>query len=462
MSDTRGGQSRREFMQGASALVAGGAVLGLNAGIARSAHIAGNDEIKVALIGCGGRGIGAAEQVLATEGKVRLVALGDAFAHRVQGTLAGLKDAQERGKSEKNPLWEGSEIDVPEDRQFVGFDAYEKVLASDADVVLLATPPGFRPIHFEAAVKAGKQIFAEKPVAVDGPGVRRFLAANEEAKKKGLMVAIGLQRRHDPRYVETVQKIQEGAIGDVVCTRVYWNGGELWVRSKADFEKLYGRQPTEMEYQMNNWYYFNCLCGDHIVEQHIHNLDVGNWLRGDKHPVEAQGMGGRQLRTGKEYGRIFDHHAVEYTYEDGTKMFSQCRHMNGCNVDVSEHAHATKGTAFLDDGTPGPRLQGPEGAWRSRGKKVDNHHQEQKDMMPALRRGEHYNEGDYGAHATMTAILGRMATYSGKVVKWDEGLNSEHDLSPKKYAMDADPPVMPNAEGHYPIPVPGQMDVLKA
>jgi len=450
-------------MQGASALVAGGAVLGLNATIARSAHIAASDEIKVGLIGCGGRGRGAAEQVLATEGPVRLVAVGDAFQHRVDGVLSGLKDAQNRSKSENNPLWVGSEIDVPKERQFVGFDAYEGVLASDADLVLLCTPPGFRPIHFEAAVKAGKQIFTEKPVAVDGPGVRRFLAANEEAKKKNLMVAVGLQRRHDPRYVEAVQKIHNGEIGDIVCTRVYWNGGELWLRSRAEFESIYGRQPTEMEYQVNNWYYFNWLCGDHIVEQHIHNIDVGNWLRGDKHPIEAQGMGGRQLRTGKDYGQIFDHHAVEYTYADGTKMFSQCRHMNGCNVDVSEHAHGTKGTSSLDDGARGPQIFAADGKpWRSRAKKVDNHHQEQKDMMAALCRGEYYNEGDYGAQSTMTAILGRMATYSGKVVKWDEGLNSEHDLSPKVYAMDADPPVMPNADGFYPIPVPGKMDVLKA
>jgi predicted dehydrogenase len=241
---------------------------------------------------------------------------------------------------------------------------------------------------------------------------------------------------------------------------VYWNGGGLWMRSRAEFEKNNGRKPTEMEYQVNNWYYFLWLCGDHIVEQHIHNIDIGNWLR-DKHPVEACGMGGRQVRTGKEFGQIFDHHAVEFTYDDGTKMFSQCRHIDGSDSDVSEHAHGTKGTADLTDGGRGPEIHNAEGTWRSNARKGDNHHQEHHDLFATLRRGEIYNEGQYGADSTMTAILGRLATYSGKTVRWDDALNSEVDLSPKSYAWDADPPVLPDADGYYPVPVPGKTDVLR-
>lgn len=306
----RADQSRRQFIKGASALVAGGMVVGASAQIARSANVSGSDEIKVALIGCGGRGRGAAAQALETEGKVTLWSACDAFEDNLTNCIDALKGEVERGQIEGKPLWKDSTVDVPKERQFVGFDGFQKCIDSGADLVILATTPHFRPQHFEAAVKAGKHIFMEKPVAVDAPGIRRVMAANEEAKKKNLMVAVGLQRRHDKRYIEAVEKLQGGAIGDILLTRVYWNSGGLWVRN---------RQPkqTEMEYQMRNWYYFNWLCGDHIVEQHIHNMDIGNWIRG-KTPIEAHGLGGRQVRTGKDHGQIFDHHAVEFTYDDST------------------------------------------------------------------------------------------------------------------------------------------------
>jgi predicted dehydrogenase len=215
-----------------------------------------------------------------------------------------------------------------------------------------------------------------------------------------------------------------------------------------------------MEYQMRNWYYFNWICGDHIVEQHIHNMDVGNWIRGDIHPTEAQGMGGRQVRTGKEYGQIFDHHFVEFTYADGTKMYSQCRHIDGCADEVREHAHGSKGTLDIDD-SAGSLVTTAEGKWKSKAKKVDNHHQEHHDMFAALRRGEIYNECDYGAKSTFTAILGRMATYSGKIVRWDEALRDGEDLSPASYDFAATPPVVPDANGYYPVPMPGKTDVMK-
>jgi predicted dehydrogenase len=265
------------------------------------------------------------------------------------------------------------------------------------------------------------------------------------------MVAIGLQRRHDPRYLETIKRLEDGAIGDILYTRVFWNGGGLWNRPRQP-------QQTEMEYQMRNWYYFNWLCGDHIVEQHIHNMDVGNWLRGGIHPVQAQGMGGRQVRTGKEYGQIFDHHFVEFTYADGTKMFSQCRHIEGCTSDVNEYAHGTKGTSNVGDA----RIDGVDGKWRSKQPAVDAWHQEHHDLFAALRHGDIYNEGDYGAESTMTAILGRMATYSGKIVRWDEALSNGADLSPAAYDFAATPPVVPDADGYYPVPVPGKTDVMIA
>jgi myo-inositol 2-dehydrogenase/D-chiro-inositol 1-dehydrogenase len=442
--------SRRQFMKGASAAVAGGIVLGANVQIARSAFVAGDDEIKIGLIGCGGRGTEAAMQALKTEGKTTLWAMGDAFVDRVQGSLAGITGNIEDERRNNDRL-KDTKIDVPAERQFVGFDAYQKVIDSGVDLVILATTPGFRPIHFEAAVKAGKHVFAEKPVAVDAPGVRRFLAANEEAKKKNLLVAIGLQRHHQAPYLETIQRLKDGAIGDIQYTRVYWNGTPLWWKPReADM--------TEMQYQMRNWYYYVWLCGDHIVEQHIHNLDVSNWLR-DMHPVEAQGMGGRQVRTGKEFGQIYDHHCVEYTYPDGTKMFSQCRHMDRCASSVSEHAHGTNGYADIS----GARIEPKNGErWRFRGRGGNPYQVEHDDLFAAIRRGDVYNEGDFGAYSTMTAILGRMATYSGKIVKWDDALASTHDMSPKSYAFDAEPPVLPDEDGFYPVAEPGKMDPMKA
>ena len=264
--------SRRDFIITGSSLVAGGVTTGLVGGqlnLARAAHPYGQDEIKIGLVGCGGRGTGAAVQALnTTSGPVKIVAMGDVFADRLQSSYRTINSQH------------ADKCDVPEERRFIGLDSYKQVLDSDADLVILATPPGFRPMHFEAAVEAGKHIFMEKPVAVDGPGVRRVLAANEIAKKKNLAVAVGLQRHHEVAYRETISRLKDGAIGDIVFARAYWNGGGVWVRPRQP-------QQTELEYQMRNWYYFNWLCGDHIVEQHIHNLDVINWLK-DGFPVKAQ------------------------------------------------------------------------------------------------------------------------------------------------------------------------------
>jgi myo-inositol 2-dehydrogenase/D-chiro-inositol 1-dehydrogenase len=435
--------NRRSFLQTTSTVV-GGALVGALS-IERAAHAAGSDEIKIALIGCGGRGSGAANQALSTEGKVKLIAMADAFPDRLNSSLNELKKA----KAEK--------VDVPEEHKFIGFDAYKKAIEL-ADVVVLATPPGFRPIHFEEAVRQGKHIFMEKPVATDAPGVRKVLAAAAEAKKKNLKVGVGLQRHHQLGYLETLKRINDGAIGDIVNMRVYWNDGGVWVRP---------RQPgqTEMEYQMRNWYYFNWLCGDHINEQHIHNLDVANWFLTHQekaspdeqaHPIRAHGMGGRQVRTGKEYGEIFDHHAVEFEYGSGARVFSQCRHIRGCWSSVNEYAHGTKGQADLE----AYKIMGANAWSHDRKNQKDPYQQEHDDLFDAIRNDKPYNEAFRGAYSTMTSIMGRMATYSGVVVNWEDALNSEISLMPKEFRWDAMPPVLPDEKGFYPIAMPGATKVV--
>jgi predicted dehydrogenase len=438
-SKKSGQTSRRKFIRDSSLLVAGGAVAGQLA-LSRSAHAFGSDEIRIGLIGCGGRGTGAASQAMNTEGPTRLVAMGDAFNYQLQQSLRGLKGEHK------------DKVDVAPERQFVGLDAYKHVLESDIDLVILATPPGYRPQHFEAAVNANKHVFMEKPVAVDPAGVRRVLKVAQEAKQRNLAVAVGLQRRHELRYIDTIKRLQDGAIGDITVTRAYWNGSGVWVRPRQEGQ-------TEMAYQVNNWYYFNWLSGDHIVEQHIHNLDVINWLK-NGYPVEAQGQGGRQVRTGKEFGEIYDHHFVEFTYADGSKCFSQCRHIPNTFSPVSEHAHGTQGSCNIGAGTIYD-LQG-NATWNYGRGGGGGHQQEHHDLFAVLRKGERPNEAEYGALSSMTAIFGRMATYSGQKISWDEALNSELVISPVDNftSFDDMPPVLPNADGFYPVPTPGVTKVI--
>lgn len=433
--------SRREFMQSSAVLAAGATLGGL--AMSRAAHAAGDDLIRIGLIGCGGRGSGAAKDALEAGGNVKLVAMGDAFADRLEGSLRNLTKDESLAPR----------IDVPKDRQFVGFDAYQKVLASGVDLVILATPPGFRPMQFEAAVGAGKHVFMEKPVATDAPGVRQVLAAAKLAKEKGLGVGVGLQRRHDAGYIETIQRLQDGAIGDILYTRVYWNGSTPWVKKREDLLKQYP-DLTEMAYQMRNWYYFTWLCGDHIVEQHIHNMDVINWLK-NAAPARANGMGGCQVRKGPDYGETFDHHAVEFEYADGMRMFSQCRHIPGCWNSVSEHAHGTKG--YADISAKRIVVKGGE-EWRystRAGRKGPGspYQVEHNDLLASIRSGNPINEAEYGAMSSMTAILGRMCTYSGQVIEMDKALNSQIALVPKEFSWDMTPPAPQMA-------VPGQTRVV--
>jgi predicted dehydrogenase len=318
------------------------------------------------------------------------------------------------------------------------------------DVVLLCGPPGFRPEQFEAAVKAGKHVFMEKPVATDSPGVRRIMAANEEAKQKNLAVAVGHHLRQEVKHQEAIARIHEGAIGELCYTRAYFNSTGVWVRP---------RQPdqTEMQYQTRNWYYFTWLSGDHIVEQHVHDLDVCNWMA-NALPVEANGMGGRQVRTGKDVGEIFDHHFVEFTYANGLRMFSQCRHQPGCWNSFSEHAHGTKGYVNIQGHGGAEMVVGEDRVRWDRG--PDGHQVEMDVLFQKIAAGQPHNEGDYGATSTMTAILGRMATYSGKIVKWDEALASNLELVPRQLSWDADPGPKPGPDGIYPCAIPGVTQVL--
>lgn len=411
--------------------------------IARTAHAAGSDEIRFVVIGIGGRGSGAAANIMETKGNVKLVAVADAFGKRASYSVAALKKKY------------GDKVDVPEDRIFAGLDAYKAAIDSDCDLVVIATPPGFKPQQFEYAVNKGKHVFMEKPVASDAIGVRRVLAAVEESKKKNLMVGIGLQRRHEPQYMETVQRLHDGAIGDIIALRVYWNGGGIWHKGRDEAQALMppGKPVTEMAYQCNNWYHFNWLSGDQICEQHIHNLDVGCWVKG-AYPVECNGMGGRAQRMDGDptKSQIFDHTFCEYTFADGTKMFSQGRHLANSWEIVDEFAHGSKGTA-----KPSGIIEGPN-AWKFAGQPLGGHQQEQHDLIEALMRGEIYNEGEIGAKSTFTAILGREACYSGKVVKWDELFAKGRELAPgiDDYTLDTDPPTMPDENGAYPHPVPGK------
>lgn len=431
---------RREFLK-ASALLAGGVLI--NQFAFAGGHSSMDDSIKIALIGCGDRGTGAAFQALSTTANVKLVAMADAFQDRMDNSYKVLAD-KFKGK-----------VDVPLERRFIGFDAYKHAIAL-ADVVLLTTPPGFRPMHFEEAVKQGKHIFMEKPVAVDAPGIRKVLAAAEIARQKKLNVVVGLQRRYQTNYREVLRRIQDGAIGDIVGGQVYWNSGGVWVKKREP-------QQTEMEYQMRNWYYFNWLCGDHIVEQHVHNIDIANWVKG-AHPVSVQGTGSRAWRTGKDYGEIYDNHSVELTYADGAVIYSQCRHFEGTSNRVDETFQGTKGRTYLSAG-------GNQGVlWDHNGKELYNHpgkgnanpyQTEHDELFAAVTKGEYkFSDAERGAISCFTSIIGRYATYSGQTIKWDEALNADNSLFPEELSWTAKPRLMPDENGLYPIPMPGKTKVI--
>ncbi|MBN8577262.1 MAG: Gfo/Idh/MocA family oxidoreductase [Cytophagales bacterium] len=431
--------TRREFVKKTSLLAGSLAALPLISK-SQSVNTSVDDAIKIALIGCGGRGTGAAMQALLTKQNVKLVAMADAFRDRLEQCYAALTDAD----NEEGNV--SGRVAVPEENKFVGFEGYKKAIAL-ADVVILTTPPGFRPMHFEEAVRLGKHVFMEKPVATDPAGIKRVLDAALVARQKKLNVVVGLQRHYQNSYRELYKKFKDGLIGEIVSAQAWWNNEGVWVNHRK-------YNQTEMEYQMRNWYYFNWLCGDHIVEQHIHNIDVINWFKGG-YPVKAQGMGGREVRKGKDFGEIFDHHYVEFTYADGTILNSQCRHIKGTMSKVDELIMGTKGNIYFGAANMVDR-KGKVLYQYDRAKENNPYQTEHDELFAAIAKREYkFDDTENGARSTMTAILGRLATYSGNVVEFDKALNSGLSIMPAQYDFNALPPIVPNAEGLYPVAVPG-------
>ena len=424
--------SRRDFLK-TSTVAAAGAMAGSLA-IARGAHAAGDDTLKVGLVGCGSRGSGAAHNALCADDNAKLTAMADAFENRLTGSLKGLRKDSTIG----------DRVVVDDDHCFVGFDAYQKLIDSGVDVVLLTTPPHFRPIQLKACIDAGKHVFCEKPVAVDAPGVRSVMATAEAAKQKGLNIVSGLCWRYHNGVRETMQRVLDGAIGDVLAIQETFLTVGLWTRPRTP-------EQTEMEHQMRNWYNFTWLSGDHNVEQHVHSLDKASWAMGDQPPQRAWGLGGRQARDHNPlYGTIFDHHAVVYEYADGVKVSAFCRQQAGCYNDTSDQFIGAKGRANILK----HRIDG-ENPWRFRGKGGNMYRIEHEELFAAIRNGTPINNGPYMATSTMLAILGRMVTYTGKALTWDEAINSTQDLSPTSYAWDAEPPTLLNENGKYDVAIPG-------
>jgi predicted dehydrogenase len=410
--------TRRDFLKASAA--AAGALAALPA-----VHAAGGDTITIGLIGCGGRGTGAAAQALNADRNVKLVALADAFEDRLQHSLDTLL------KDEKI----AAKVDVKPDRRFVGFNAYKEVVAR-CDVVLLATPPHFRPLHLKAAVDAGRHVFAEKPVAVDAPGVRSVLATCAAAKQKGLSIVSGLCLRYDNGFKETVRRLHDGAAGEIHTLQANDYRSGRWAKP---------RQPdwTDMTYQMRNWYNYTWLSGDFNVEQHVHFLDVCAWVMKDEYPARAVGMGGRQVLTGPEYGHIYDHFSVVYEYANGARLFSNCRQQPRCKGDMSAHVAGSKGRAELSERKGGLVIKAGDG-WSYNGPANEMYQTEHDELFAAVRAGRPINNGEYMAKSTLLAIMGRMAAYTGQLITWEMALNSKEDLSPPRYDWDvrlAEPPV---------------------
>jgi len=429
---------RRDFLKNSAALI-GGTLISSALPFDAGAFTLNNEPIKIALIGCGSRGAGAAVNALSTKANVVLVAMADVFKDKLDETYDNLTKIE----TIKNA------IQVPDKNKFVGFDAYEKAIAV-ADAVLLVTPPAFRPQHFAAAVKANKHVFMEKPLASDAPGIRSILATGKLATQKNLKVVVGLQNRYDPGYIEMVKKIKEGAIGKIVSATDYYLIGPI---------KLVPRQQeqTELEYQMRNWRYFNWLWAGSPAGLQIHNTDIVNWVK-DGYPVRAQGIGGRSSLKGKEHGDIFDHFYIEYEYADGTKLNSQIRHISGTWNKGGAYFQGTNGTASLQSGI---KDANGERIWRNKNTDSEGAYQVEHDVLfAAIRNNTPVNDTEWAAMSTMTTILGRMAVHSGKMVEWDEAIQSDMVIAPENITWNSEPPVKPDKDGNYPVPQPGQSPVI--
>lgn len=413
--------SRRNFVK-----VSAAGTLGLMTS-GNFAYAGGNDVIRVGVVGCGGRGTGAARDAVVSSEQVQIVAMGDLFEDRLDTSRKGL--AQEIGDA----------YAVDDDHAFVGFDAYQHVIDSDVDIVILAAPPGFRSTHFSAAVNAGKHVFMEKPVSVDVAGALEIMAAGEIASEKGLSVVAGTLYRRQPSFVEAIQRIHDGMIGEIVAAQEYYLTGPIWLRERKS-------GMSDMEWQCRNWYYFTWLSGDHIVEQFVHNIDVINWVF-QGHPDSAIAMGGRIVRTSPEYGHIFDHFSVEYVYPGDIIVEAKCRQFNGATNRVTNRVVGTKGVADLNprnsiirshDGNLLYEMPEPGG---------NGYVQEHTDLIKSVREGKPINESAQIALSTLTAVLGRESAYTGQQLTWTELMDSGLDLVPKKFAFGQ----LPVSE----VPVPG-------
>ena len=438
--------SRRSFIRQSTAAAAGTALL---PAVLPHVHASVDDEIKIALIGCGGRGTGACVQALSTAGPVKLWAMADAFPDQLEKSYKSLVAGTRKFSQSPDAGSQAAKVNVPPERRFVGLDAYKQVMAlSEVDVVLMTTPPGFRPVQFAAAVKAGKHVFMEKPVATDPHGIRTVLEAAKLAKRKNLKVGVGLNRRHSPLYRETVNRIHDGAIGRLNAIRIY--------NLRGGTGKYHERRPgeTELEYQVRHWYYFAWLSGDFNVEQSVHDYDIALWMK-DMLPISAQGQGGRLVRNGKDYGNVYDHFFIEYDFPDGSKMQTQHRHIPRCWGTFSSHADGSKGTANLVAKRIG-EIQlhdADKPLWR--GKETGNSYQIEHDVLfNAIRNNLSHNEAERGANASFAAILGRMAAYSGQQLKWDDVLESNERITPEGEMWESPAPIEPLPSGGYLIPTP--------
>jgi len=421
--------TRREFVvgSGAAALAAAASP----SVIAAMAHPAGSDTIRVGVIGCGGRGTGAAENALEADPGTIITALADLYPERVEGCRKYLSEHEDFA----------SRAAVPAEACFTGFDAYRRLLESGlVDMVILATAPGFRPLHFEAAVAAGMHVFMEKPVAVDAPGVRRVIEAARRASEQKLSVVAGTQRRHERSYLAAIDQLRAGIIGDIVAARCYWNQGGLWVHERKP-------EYSDMEWQTRNWLYFCWTSGDHICEQHIHNLDVINWAL-DATPIKCVGVGGRQSRTEEKYGNIFDHFSIEYEYPRGIVVHSMCRQIEGTPGRCEEVFTGTRGTLITSPGRAEATSAPGDALWKFSGENPSPYTQEHIDLFASIRNRRAVNEARRVAESTLTAIMGRMAAYTGQEITWDQALNSKLDLSPARYDFGPNPVA--------PTPTPGK------
>jgi len=405
--------SRRDLLRASAVSVAAMSVT-------NRMYAAGSDTVRVGLIGCGGQGTRDLISCVKSSPGVEIVAMGDLFEDRLKESIDKL------GKEVPNAL------KVPPDRRFVGFDAHKQVLATDVQMVLLVAPPHWRAQHLQAAVEAGKHVFMEKPGGVDPKGIRSLIQTSEVAKQKGLSVVAGTQRRHSKKYQEIIRRIHDGQIGQIVSGQAYWNGGDM-----LGYWKWWDKgNLSDMEWQCRSWPWFTWTSGDHIVEQHVHNLDVINWaLQG--HPEQCMGMGGRAVRN---LGNIYDHFAVEYEYANGVRIASMCRQINGSTDRIAERVVGTKGVADVDRGV----ITG-EKPFKYEGPDPDHYVQEMADLIQSIRDGKPINEGKNVAESTMNAVMGRMSAYTGRALKWDWAMNaSKLDLTPPKYDW-IDLPVEPVA-----------------